>query len=238
MSIPRIELKQIVIPYLGKAFAGASFPVRRAYFVGQNYAGHAKEMGAVPRNAAAKEPFYFSKPTGCVFFPEDGKMRYPPKTSNYQHEVELVLAIGRGGANIPPQLAYRHICGYGVGLDMTRRDLQAAAKAAGRPWDFGKGADESSPMSSIVPVSLKSNDDILKEGLIRLRVNGQVRQESNLNDMITDIPHLISYLSQYVELEAGDVLFTGTPEGVAAIVRGDVLEAEIANVGELKVTVV
>jgi fumarylpyruvate hydrolase len=240
MSYPSFTVRQSVIPYLcSKAQqATGGFPVRRAYCVGQNYAGHAKEMGAVPRDkSTAVEPFFFGKHSDCIFFPQDGLLPFPSKTHNLQFEGELVLAIGLGGSNISPEDAYRHVCGYAVGLDMTRRDIQQAAKSAGRPWDFAKSFDFSGPMSPIQlldPVP-KSNADLIHKANISTTVNGVVKQSSNINDMITDIPHIISFLSQYIALQPGDVIFTGTPEGVGTVNPGDEICVAVEGAGELKV---
>lgn len=241
MSFPTFTVPRSVIPYVSAKVQQATggFPVRRAYCVGQNYAAHAKEMGAVPREKGAAEPFYFAKPADAVFFPVDGVLPFPTKTTNLQYEGELVLAIGLGGSNIKAEDAYKHIIGYAVGLDMTRRDIQTAAKTAGRPWDFAKGFDFSGPISPIVFLdpAPQSNSDLLTDAKISTTVNGDVKQASNINDMITDIPNLVAYLSQYVALQPGDVIFTGTPEGVSKVVQGDVITVAVEGVAELKVTV-
>jgi fumarylpyruvate hydrolase len=239
MSYPNFTVPKTVIPYLCAKVQQATggFPVRRAYAVGQNYAAHAKEMGAVARDSAA-EPFYFGKPADAIFYPENGVLPFPGKTTNFQYEGELVLAIGVGGSDIKPEDAYKHIIGYAVGIDMTRRDLQTQFKNTGRPWDFAKAFDYSGPVSPIVFLdpAPKSNSDLIADAKITTTVNGEVKQSSNINDMITSIPNLVSYLSQYVALQPGDVIFTGTPEGVGKVVPGDVITVAVEGVTELKVT--
>lgn len=243
MSYSVFQVPKTIIPYLcSKAQkATGGFQIRRAYCVGQNYAGHAKEMGAEPRERhTAVEPFFFSKPADCIYNPpsENPVMPYPSKTEDLQFEGELVLAIGCGGSNVAPEDAFKHICGFAVGLDMTRRDLQRAAKKAGRPWDLAKGFDFSGPMSRISTFGpLTSNADIIHDAKISTTVNGVVKQLGNINEMITDIPHIVAFLSQYVELQAGDVIFTGTPEGVGTVVPGDEIVVAVEGVAELKVKV-
>ncbi len=210
---------------------GCEFPVRRIYCVARNYAEHAREMGADPNREA---PFFFLKPADAVF-PVVGEAvwPYPSMTQEVHHEVELVVALGGNGRQLTPEQAPALIWGYGVGLDMTRRDLQAQAKAAGRPWDVAKGFDAALPLSPLLPMP----GQVLRQGQVRLWVNGQLRQQGDLSQMIWGIPELIAQLSQYWELRAGDILLTGTPAGVGAVQRGDCVEAEVAGVGALRLRV-
>lgn len=210
------------------------FPVHRIYCVGRNYADHAKEMGATGREA----PFFFMKPADAVFPVPDGKtgdLPYPPMTSDLHHEIELVAAIGKGGANISAENAMQHVWGYAVGLDMTRRDLQGEAKKLGRPWCTGKGFDHSAPISPIYPVS---GSGLAMEGKITLHVNGELRQQGTLNQMIWSVAETIEHLSRYYTLQPGDLIFTGTPAGVGAVRQGDVLEGSIDGLGKLSVRLV
>lgn len=210
------------------------FPVRRVYCVGRNYAEHAKEMGFTGR----EDPFFFCKPADALIpvpAGQAGKMPYPVKTSNLHYEMELVVALDRGGRDIPVEKANDCVFGYALGLDMTRRDLQGEAKKQGRPWEVGKGFDQSGPIGPIHP---KSAMGILSEGNISLHVNGQQKQTSDLSQMIWNIPESISYLSGLFELKAGDLIFTGTPEGVGAVVKGDKLVGKIAGLGEFEVHIV
>lgn len=208
---------------------GGQFPVRRIFCVGRNYAAHAREMGHDPDREA---PFFFCKPADSVLT-GGADMPYPTMTSDLHHELELVVGLKSGGADITEADAMSHVWGYAVGLDMTRRDLQGEAKKAGRPWDMAKGFDDSAPIGLMVPASDVADSS---KGLIELKVNGQVRQNSDLSFMIWSIPETIAYLSRLVKLEAGDLIMTGTPEGVAACVRGDVLEGVVAGVGKVKTT--
>lgn len=210
------------------------FPVRRVYCVGRNYAEHAKEMGFTGR----EDPFFFCKPADALIpIPagKAGEMPYPVKTSNLHYEMELVVALDRGGRDIPVEKANDCIFGYALGLDMTRRDLQGEAKKQGRPWEVGKGFDQSGPIGPIHP---RSATGTLSEGNISLHVNGQQKQTSDLSQMIWNIPESISYLSGLFELKAGDLIFTGTPEGVGAVVKGDKLVGQIAGLGEFEVHIV
>ncbi|MCX7325477.1 MAG: fumarylacetoacetate hydrolase family protein [Hyphomicrobiales bacterium] len=206
---------------------GGLFPVRRIFCVGRNYAEHVREMGGDPDR---EDPFFFTKPADAVVI-EGAATPYPPATSDLHHEMELVVAIGAGGAEIDGAHALDHIFGYAAGLDMTRRDLQAAAKKAGRPWDMSKGFDHSAPIGDIAPAATIGHP---ASGLIELTVNGKVRQSSDLAKMIWTVPETIAYLSRQVRLCAGDLIMTGTPEGVAAVVKGDVLEGRIAGVGSVR----
>ena len=203
------------------------FPVNRIYCVGRNYADHAREMGHDPDR---EPPFFFMKPATSIV--TDGKdMQYPSLTQDLHHEIEMVVAIGIGGSNIAPADALNHVWGYGVGLDMTRRDLQGEAKKMGRPWDTGKAFDESAPCASLVPVSQCGH---LAKGLINLKVNGVIKQEGDLAMMIWNVPDTIAYLSTLFALEPGDLIFSGTPAGVAAVKKGDVLEGFVAGLPILK----
>lgn len=206
----------------------AAFPVLRVFCVGRNYAEHAVEMGHDPDR---EPPFFFMKPAVAVV-PNGGRLPFPPATDDLHHEVELVVALRDGGADIAVEEALGHVFGYAIGLDMTRRDLQARAKEMGRPWDMGKGFDRSAPIGA-----LRRADDIghPDAGAIRLRVNGELRQEGDLAQQIWKVPETVAYLSTLVELRPGDLIMTGTPKGVGRVVPGDVLEGEIEGVGELRV---
>lgn len=222
------------IPSVPVAGSDSRFPVHRIYCVGRNYAEHAKEMGASGREA----PFFFMKPADAVLpVPEGqtGEMPYPPMSGDLHHEVELVVAIGKGGKDIPAAEALDHVWGYAVGLDMTRRDLQAEAKKLGRPWCTAKGFDHSAP---IAPIHSVQQTGPMEQAEIRLDVNGATRQKSEIGKMIWNVAETIEHLSKYFELKPGDLIFTGTPEGVAAVQRGDILEATVAKLGTLRVRVV
>jgi fumarylpyruvate hydrolase len=205
------------------------FPVRRIYCVGRNYAEHAREMGMDPER---EPPFFFAKPADAIV-PDGSQIMYPLRTGNLHHEIELVLALGAGGRNIPVETAREQIFGYAVGLDLTRRDLQAAARKDGRPWDTAKGFDQSAPISSIVPASDIGHP---RQGRIALEVNGVLRQHGDIADMIWKIPEIVAELSTYFELAPGDLIYTGTPAGVGPIERGDRLEGSIEGVGTLSVS--
>ena len=209
---------------------GGSFPVRRIFCVGRNYAEHAREMGSDPDR---EPPFYFTKPADAVLV-GGADMPYPPATKDLHHEMELVVAIGTGGRDIAESDALTHVWGYCAGLDMTRRDLQNAAKKTGRPWDMGKGFDHSAPMGELVPAQGIDPG----RGRIELKVNGQTRQVSDLGQMIWSVPEVIANLSRLVELAPGDLIMTGTPEGVAAVAKGDVLEGSIEGVGTVRTIIV
>ena len=216
-------------PSLAVAGNPARFPVHRIYCVGRNYLAHVREFGGDEKNP----PFFFAKANDMIV--EDGSsVPYPPLTNNYHHEVELVAAIGKGGANIPVELALDHVFGYSIGFDMTRRDVQQAAAKKGHPWEIGKSFDQSAPCGPIYPVAQVGH---LQEGEIEIAVNGQVRQHSDLNLMIWDVPNIISQLSQQVTLQPGDLIYTGTPEGVGPVVSGDVMVGRIAKLGELTIKV-
>ncbi|TXL64676.1 fumarylacetoacetate hydrolase family protein [Zeimonas arvi] len=223
---------QAAVPVAG---AGERFPVNRVYCVGRNYVEHAKEMGFTGR----EPPFFFMKPADAlVVVPEGstGEAPYPPATRDLHHEIELVVAIGTGGRNIAAADAARHIYGYAVGLDLTRRDLQGEAKKLGRPWEIGKAFDHSAPIGPIRKAAeVAPGGQALSAAAIWLKVNGAVRQSSDVSKLIWNIAETIEHLSKYWALQPGDLIFTGTPEGVAAVVAGDLLEGAVEGVGELKV---
>ena len=210
------------------------FPVHRIYCVGRNYVEHAIEMGHSGREA----PFFFMKPADAVLPVAEGtlgRMHYPSLSKSLHHEIELVVAIGKGGRNIRAADAMAHVWGYAVGLDMTRRDLQAEAKKLGRPWCIAKGFDESAPIG---PIRRAEDTTLDANSVIHLDVNGTKRQSSTLGKLIWSVPEIIEHISTAWELAPGDLIFTGTPEGVAAVEIGDTLEARIDGVGSLKVQVV
>lgn len=205
----------------------ARFPVRRIFCVGQNYAEHAREMGGDPNR---EPPFFFGKSAYCLM--ENGAdTPYPPRTENLHHEIELVVALGRGGRNIPVSEAEACIYGYAVGNDLTRRDLQAQAKAKGRPWETAKAFDASAPITAIHRVDEVGH---LREGAIWLKLNGEMRQRGDLKDLIWSVPEVIAELSTLFELQAGDLIFTGTPAGVGPVKPGDVLEGGVDGLDVLK----
>jgi fumarylpyruvate hydrolase len=209
---------------------GGLFAVRRVYCVGRNYAEHAREMG----NDTREPPFFFGKPADAIVV-GGAAIPYPPQTADVHHEIELVVAIGKDGSDIAPEAALDHVYGYAAGLDMTRRDLQAQAKKAGRPWDMAKGFDHSAPIGTIEPASAIGHPD---KGAITLSVNGVERQRGDLGDQLWNVRDAVAYLSMYVHLKAGDVIMMGTPSGVGAVVRGDVLEGAIAGVGTVRTKIV
>jgi fumarylpyruvate hydrolase len=219
------------IPALDVKGMDGKFPVRRIYCVGRNYAEHAREMGHDP---SREPPFFFQKP-GDVVLPNGGNFPYPSKTNDVHHEIELVVALGKGGANIDAAKALEYVYGYGVGIDMTRRDLQAEAKKLGRPWEVGKAFEMSAPCSPIVPAAKIGHPS---KGAIWLTVNGEKRQQGDLSQLIWSVPESIAYLSTFFTLAPGDLLYTGTPAGVGAVKRGDVLKGGVDGVGEIEVRVV
>lgn len=223
-------------PVVGLPVVGspAQFAVRRVYCVGRNYVDHAKEMGFTGR----EEPFFFSKPADALVYiasGASGEIHYPSKTSNLHYEMELVVAVGKGGRDIPVEQANEHIFGYALGLDMTRRDLQGECKKQGRPWEVGKAFDESGPIGPIHPVA---QTGLIEKGVITLAVNGEIKQNSNLDKLIWSIPESIAFLSGLFELKAGDLIFTGTPEGVGPVVAGDRMLGTFEGLGELDVRIV
>lgn len=215
-------------PSVPVAGSEQTFPVGRIFCVGRNYADHAREMGHDPNR---EPPFFFMKPADAVV-PGGGTIPYPVKTADLHHEIELVVAIGKTGVNIPVERAFDHVFGYAVGLDMTRRDLQAEAKKLQRPWEMGKAFDHAAPMSAIMPASRIGHP---AQGAIWLDVNDVRKQTGDLNQQIWRVEETIAYLSQFVTVKAGDLIFNGTPAGVAAVVRGDKLHGHVAGVGELRV---
>ena len=209
------------------------FPVRRIYCVGRNYEEHAKEMGFTGR----EPPFFFLKPADTLVVVEDGQtgaLPYPSLTQNYHHEIELVVAIGQGGRNIPAAQALGHVYGYAVGLDMTRRDLQNEMKKQGRPWCIGKAFDHSAPIGAITPAA-QAGDIMNAE--ISLQVNGVDRQRSHISKLIWNVAETIEHLSTAWELQPGDLIYSGTPEGVAAVVPGDTLVGQVKGIGSLTLKV-
>jgi fumarylpyruvate hydrolase len=210
------------------------FAIRRVYCVGRNYAAHAREMGSDPTR---ESPFFFCKPADgvlCAGLDQTIGLDYPGQTKNFHHEVELVVAIGKTGANIPVGEASGHVWGYAVGLDMTRRDLQGQMKEGGKPWEIGKAFDQSAPMGLLHPVS---QTGLLDHAAIWLQVNGRDRQRSDINQMTWSVAEIIAHLSRYFILQPGDLIMTGTPEGVGAVVSGDEIEAGIDQLGTLRVTI-
>lgn len=208
----------------------ALFPVRRIYCIGRNYADHAIEMGHDPDR---EPPFFFQKNPDNLDF--SGTFTYSEKSHDVHYEMELVIAIGKGGKDISLASAVNHVYGYALGLDMTRRDLQGEMKKMGRPWEIGKAFEKSAPMAPIIPASDLGHP---VQGLIDLKVNGVLKQKGDLNQMIWKTADMISYLSTYYELAAGDLIMSGTPAGVGPIVKGDIMTGSIAGMGELLVTVV
>ncbi len=209
----------------------ARFPVHRIYCVGRNYAAHAIEMGHDPNREA---PFFFQKnPDNLVL--GNGDFSYPPKSTNVHHEIELVVAIAKAGKEIPVEKALDHVFGYALGLDMTRRDLQEECKKAGRPWEIGKAFEHSAPMSDIVPASEIGHPS---KGAIWLKVNGEFKQQGDLNQLIWKVPEMISYLSGLFVLQPGDLIMSGTPSGVGPIKRGDVMEGACEGVASITAKVV
>jgi fumarylpyruvate hydrolase len=215
------------IPSLAVAASHARFAVRRIWCVGRNYAAHARELG----NDEREPPFFFSKQPDMVV-PDGGAIAYPGLTSNLHYEGELVVALKGGGQDVPPEKAAGLIFGYAAGIDMTRRDLQKRMQEKGKPWEIGKSFEQSAPVGTITPASA-----VMDKGAIRLTVNGVARQQSDLSNMIWNVAEIIARLSQQVSLAAGDIIFTGTPEGVGAVARGDRLRVEIAGLSPLDVTI-
>ena len=221
----------VSVPVVGTS---ERFPVHRVYCVGRNYEEHAKEMGFTGR----EPPFFFLKPADAIVAVEagtTGSMAYPSLTHNLHHEIELVVAIGTGGKNIAAADAHQHIFGYAVGLDMTRRDLQNEMKKTGRPWCIGKGFDQSAPIGPITPAAQAGD---VSQAELYVQVGGTDRQRSNVSKLIWNIAETIEHLSAAWELQPGDLIYTGTPEGVAAVVPGDTMVASVAGLGELHIKVV
>jgi fumarylpyruvate hydrolase len=222
---------QVSLPIMGQT---AQYPVRRVYCVGRNYAEHAKEMGFTGR----EDPFFFSKPADALVLvaaDQWGEVPYPSQTSNFHFEMELVVALGSGGKDLTVEQAEKCIYGYAAGLDMTRRDLQSECKKQGRPWEVGKAFDHSAPIGPIYPVA---DVEGIEKAAISLEVNGQVKQNSQISSLIWSIPESIAFLSGLFELKAGDLIFTGTPEGVGAVVKGDAMVGRIDGLAALQVRVI
>ena len=219
-------------PQASVAVAGsqARFPIRRVFCVGRNYAAHAREMGKDPDR---EPPFFFTKPADAVV-PAEGTVAYPPLTENLHHEIELVVAIGKGGANVTPAQALDLVWGYAVGVDLTRRDLQDVAKKMSRPWDWSKAFDASGPCGPLHPVSAVGHP---AKGAIWLKVNGEIRQQGDLDELIWPVADVIAYISESMTLAPGDVIFTGTPAGVGALNPGDVVTGGVDGLGEIAFTV-
>jgi fumarylpyruvate hydrolase len=228
-AIPPWEIPSV--PIVGTS---QRFPVRHIYCVGRNYAEHAKEMGG---DATKEPPFFFTKAADSivpVVAPEVGRIRYPLATSNFHHEMELVVAIGKAGTNVSVENANDYVFGYAVGFDMTRRDLQNEMREKKRPWDIGKSFAQAAPIAPLHPVA---QTGLLSRGAITLDVNGVRRQTGDLSDMIWDVPHTLAFLSRYYELMPGDLVFSGTPSGVGAVVKGDRLEGRIEGLTPLTIVI-
>jgi fumarylpyruvate hydrolase len=222
----------VLVPVAGTDLA---FPVHRIYCVGRNYAAHAREMGFDPNR---EPPFFFCKPADAIVAVASGttgSFPYPSETKNCHHEMELVAAIGKGGRDIPVEKALEHVYGYALGLDMTRRDLQIAMRDVGRPWDIGKAFDHAAPIG---PIHRASEVGHPTRGAIWLTLNGEPRQKGDLSDLIWSVAETVAYLSKFFELVAGDLIYTGTPEGVGAVVKGDRMRGGIEGLGEFEVAVV
>ncbi|MGF7135342.1 fumarylpyruvate hydrolase [Paraburkholderia sp. EB58] len=222
----------VSIPVVG---SDARFAVRRVYCVGRNYAAHAREMGFDPDR---EPPFFFCKPADSVVpvgYGEALELGYPSQTTNYHYEAELVAVIGKGGADIPLERALKHVWGYAVGLDMTRRDLQMKMREMGRPWEIGKAFDRSAPIG---PIHKASDVGHFENGDLWLTVNGETKQQSNVSHLIWSVAETVADLSKFFQLEPGDVIYTGTPEGVGAVKNGDAIKVGVERLGELQVKIV
>jgi fumarylpyruvate hydrolase len=232
-NIMKYAVSPAPVHALPVADSDEQFPVNRIFCVGRNYAAHAREMGKDPDR---DPPFFFMKPANATVVAGAGEVTipYPPRTANFHHEIELVVAIGTGGANIPVEQALDHVYGYAVGLDMTRRDVQLEARDKGRPWEFGKSFAKSAPIG---PVHKAADVGHLCEGEIALTVNGEPRQHSDIAKLIWSVAESIAFLSEYETLEPGDIIMTGTPEGVNAVQPGDLMVGTVAGLGEIRVRV-
>jgi len=215
-------------PYLPVAESNQAFPVGRIYCVGRNYAEHAREMGHDPER---EPPFFFMKPADAIVL-SGATIPFPQVTKDLHHEIEMVVAIGKDGADIPVERALDYVYGYGVGLDMTRRDLQGEAKKLGRPWEMGKAFDNSAPCTPLKTAAMVGHP---AKGAIWLKLNGAVKQKGDLSEMIWNVPEMISYLSKLITLRAGDLIMSGTPAGVGPVKAGDKLEGHVDGVGDLTV---
>ena len=211
------------------AESNQAFPVGRIYCVGRNYAEHAREMGHDPDR---EPPFFFMKPADAIVM-SGAAIPYPQVTKDLHHEIEMIVAIGKGGSDIPVEKALDHVFGYGVGLDMTRRDIQGEAKKMGRPWEMGKAFDNSAPCTPLKTVAMVGHPS---KGAIWLKVNGKVTQQGDLGEMIWNVPETIAYLSKLITLRAGDIIMSGTPAGVGPVKAGDKLEGHVDGVGDLTIT--
>ncbi len=218
------------VPSLAVSGMSARFPVRRIFCVGRNFAAHAREMGSDPDR---EPPFFFLKPADAAVA-DQADVPYPPETRSLHHEIELVVAIGRGGIDVEAERALDHVFGYAVGLDLTRRDLQTAARELGRPWDWAKGFDASAPIAPIWPVPVVGHP---ASGRIWLAVDGQIRQDADLSDMIWGVADIIAFASRSMRLRPGDLIMTGTPAGVSAIERGQNVTGGIDGLGEIRIAV-
>lgn len=217
-------------PILAPTSEGPDFPVRRVFCIGRNYAAHAREMGKDPDR---EPPFFFTKWAETVV-PSGTSIAYPPQTANFHYEGELVVAIGKGGREIPAEQALDHVYGYATGLDMTRRDLQFASRDLGRPWDTGKNVEQSSPLGLI---HAAAQTGPLSSGRIALSVNGAVKQEGDLADLIWSVPEVIAYVSRFYRLEPGDLIYTGTPAGVGPVVQGDRIVVSVEGLSDCVITI-
>ena len=224
LVIPQPDL--VTLPILG---IEEFFPVRRIYCIGRNYADHAIEMGFDPK----EDPFFFQKNSNNIDL--SGTFPYPSESEDVHHEVEMYFALKSGGSNILEKDAQKHIFGFGIGIDMTRRDLQANSKKMGRPWEIGKAFEKSAPMG---PITKIEDCGMMERGSISLKVNGQIRQEGDLNMMIWKVPMQIAHLSRFYDIAAGDIIMTGTPAGVGPVAKGDLLEAHIEKLGRIEVKVI
>jgi fumarylpyruvate hydrolase len=229
-TMPDYVLPPPPVPSVAVAGTEKRFPVRRILCVGRNYAAHAREMG---RDPDREPPFFFLKPADTVV--DDGAtVPYPPETQNFHYEIELVVAIGQSGTDIPAERALDHVFGYTVGIDLTRRDLQLAAREQGRPWDWGKGFDLSAPVAPLHPVSEVGHP---RSGRIWLAVDGEVKQDADLAELIWGVPDIIAFASRSMELRPGDLIMTGTPAGVGPVKRGEVMTGGIDGLGEIRIAV-
>ncbi|MFC5428837.1 fumarylacetoacetate hydrolase family protein [Paraburkholderia denitrificans] len=222
----------IAVPVVG---SNDSIAVRRVYCVGRNYAAHAREMGFDPDR---EPPFFFCKPDNAIVpvaYDQTLELAYPAETANYHYEAELVAVIGKSGSNVPLEQALDHVWGYAVGLDMTRRDLQMKMREMGRPWEIGKAFDESAPIGPIHPASQVGH---FEQAGLWLTVNGETKQKSDVTHLIWSVAETVSYLSRFFKLEPGDLIYTGTPEGVGAVKRGDTMKVGVERLGELTVKIV